>query len=305
MSPSWRGFVPERSHDMQLRNLEQQISVYEGELESTFGRQGSAEWHVTARSLLNEARKSADGKGRESPIDRGWWMYLAARRACIAGLSERKVLEEAKALRQEATEKLRGWRRASVLEMLGDPDPKEEGTAALGFSKLDLAGKRIALERATLVRDEHSQNDYRKLGELKSQLTILGWLVAGLVTGIVVFSVFHELPIDRGVGWRDLLYVIAFGALGGTVSSFTPIRDARGRFPEQLALSRVMVVRPLLGAASGLAAYLFLAGGVIDVGRPSEAVLLAVAFAAGFSEKVILRAVSAVAGEKEKAPAPS
>jgi hypothetical protein len=189
--------------------------------------------------------------------------------------------------------------------MLADPDPNDEGSAVSGFSSLDLAGKRVALERATLVRDEHSQNDYRKLGELQRQLTILGLLVACLVTGIVVFSVFHELPIERGGGWRDLIYVIAFGALGGTVSSFTPIRDARGRFPEQLALSRVMVVRPLLGAASGLAAYLFLAGGVIDVGRPSEAVLLAVAFAAGFSEKVILRAVSAVAGGKENAPAPS
>ncbi len=54
-----------------------------------------------------------------------------------------------------------------------------------------------------------------------------------------------------------------------------------------------MLVRPLIGAIAALAAYVFLRAGIISVETSGAA--YAVAFAAGFSERLVTKAAESIA----------
>lgn len=63
--------------------------------------------------------------------------------------------------------------------------------------------------------------------------------------------------------------------------------------PEVLSDGLATVFRPMTGAIAALAAYAFLQAGVIGLDDPSAA--YAVAFAAGFTERVVAKAAETIA----------
>jgi hypothetical protein len=94
-------------------------------------------------------------------------------------------------------------------------------------------------------------------------------------------------------------YVALFGALGGSLSALRSVTTAgqeggRTRNPEQVQAWYVTVVRPLVGAAAALGVFVVLAPDVT-----STAAMLGVAFAAGFSEALIVRAVESAGGRAD------
>jgi hypothetical protein len=71
------------------------------------------------------------------------------------------------------------------------------------------------------------------------------------------------------------------------------------RIPEQIMASWITFTRPAIGAAAALAAYPLLQAGLLGDESPTVARLFFVAFAAGFSERLIIRGVESVAGKDE------
>jgi hypothetical protein len=151
------------------------------------------------------------------------------------------------------------------------------------------------------LRDESLQNYYWKFYHLRRQLWILsGVLIATLAILIPLAathaSVLWESPTDR----PELLWLLAalFGILGGCLSAFrsyTP-KSLEVRVPELFSNAIFTILRPLLGGAAALVAFAFLVSGAISFSGNTSAAILTVAFVAGFSERIILRAVESVVG---------
>lgn len=142
---------------------------------------------------------------------------------------------------------------------------------------------------------------YRELELLKLQQTFFGWVIAAAILAIIVLSVWE--PLDVGVGglaggetdtdWSDLAFVALFGVLGAAVSGTRPSADREtARLPALIAAWQMVAVRPLIGAAAALAAYAFLASGSVESG--SAGLVLGAAFAAGVSERLVLRGVESL-----------
>lgn len=305
--------------------------------------QGHAGWRVRAALLLDQAEHAS----RYGSLEEGWRSATAAARCQIEGLSAPELVARARALRAEAASKLGSWRRtaavgvldaalgrgaspsafagslAEVRRALADPEAlAEEPRAARGRAlgalaaiEQSAAGEardpevlRAAVWLATLLRDEHSSNEYAKLGYLQKQLIGLFVLLALEVAWIAwqAEPAWFRGPKDAAleVSLAFLQAVALFGALGGTFSAILSLaRQPRGqRIPEHLNGLIVTCGRPLLGAAAALVLYAFTRSEFLVFGLPSPALYLVVSFAAGFSEKLIVKSVEKLAGTVDQAP---
>jgi hypothetical protein len=102
---------------------------------------------------------------------------------------------------------------------------------------------------------------------------------------------------DPSVGFVAL--VAAFGALGACLSAIQSLGRTGGRIPEHVAASLITITRPTLGAAAALGVYAVAASGLLNISLEEEGAhltILALAFAAGFSERLVLSAVGAATG---------
>ncbi len=167
--------------------------------------------------------------------------------------------------------------------------------AALG---VDLAGDRVLLHQAMRIRDESFQNRYRRIERLQRQLLILSSALTVILVGILILAVKRPISLGRAQVSSGLMlaYVALFGALGGSLSAIQSLsRDATSlRIPEQMAMGAVTFVRPLFGVAAAVAIYAFLQSGLITVQGNSNAGVLAAAFAAGFTERLVVHAAALV-----------
>jgi hypothetical protein len=104
---------------------------------------------------------------------------------------------------------------------------------------------------------------------------------------------------DPPIGFVALVAV--FGALGACLSAIQSLGrvGAHGRIPEHVASSIITITRPALGAAAALGVYAIAASGLLNIsleGEEAHLTVLALAFAAGFSERLVLSAVGAATG---------
>ena len=102
----------------------------------------------------------------------------------------------------------------------------------------------------------------------------------------------------------DLTWAALLGALGGLLSALrTLTRSAARKIPAHLAGWPVTLVRPVIGAVAGIAAWLIIATGVVTVvAELKQLAPLVAAFFAGFSERYFL---SLVPGAEKRADASS
>lgn len=149
------------------------------------------------------------------------------------------------------------------------------------------------------VRDEALQNYYWKFHRLRRQLRILG-VVLILTLALLLVMVgsqpsflFEEVATDNALLWFTSCLV---GTLGGCLSAFqTYTANAlEARIPEIYTNAVLTVLRPLIGGAAGVLAFIFLVSGLISVTVEKNAGILAVAFVAGFSERLVLHVVETV-----------
>lgn len=248
-------------------------------------------WAKSARRLLNQVEIELKSRN----IDEGWKCFAAAKRMEIYNLTKTELITNQFILSREAT-KLNEWRKNATYKLLGQPEsPKKE------INREDVF-------QATLLRDEHYDNGYYKIALMRSQL---GWLaliflilllvIASYLGNLPMMDRFHSLSLQQQI-WGIFL----FGLLGATFSAIFKLRDSSSlsRIPELLGDFSMTLVRVLIGAGSALIIYLFLqlpvAGNILNglnIQLKSAYAFLAISFVAGFTERLLLKAVQTIAGK--------
>src|SRR6476661_8916719 len=139
------------------RRVADALATYRARLNErqTLGRPSPA--IDTCLLLLKQAE---DALGRDD-LSGAWSLVLEAERTEIVAMSDEERKARAVALRAEAGDKLRGWRRKAVSELLGDGVHGRAPNAD-------------ELREAMQVRNEHFHNLYHKLDLTREQLIFLG-----------------------------------------------------------------------------------------------------------------------------------
>ena len=191
-------------------------------------------------------------------------------------------------------------RARELLNRLLPKDQSETSPARVELL-LAIAQKRARADRhslwlATQIRDEDFRNHYRRLRILRNQLALIGVVLALALVALVFLVAFAPVSVSEAhdsVGGRIWGWVLLFGVLGGAVSAAQSIssRAASTRIPVQIQRGLLTAVRPLFGAAGAAAVYVLLSPTVDSVGA-----VLGLAFAAGFSERIVVQAVGSVLG---------
>jgi hypothetical protein len=262
--------------------------------------QGTAKAHLDLACELLEEASSLLGSG---DLNGGWQAFYGARYHESFALSEAELTLRARALAREADRKLKDtWRGAAVRDLLAgvpgtaessEPGPPRSGSQ-LDPSDLPEAQRRVA-EAQRLV-DDHAGNVYRRLDHTRNQLVVIGLVALPAFVALIALLATGAVSITNpGRDAAGVIYgVVLFGILGGCLSSALSLLKAPAdrAIPEVLSYGLTTVFRPMSGAIAALAAYAFLQAGAIGTESPSAA--YAVAFAAGFSERIVARAAESI-----------
>jgi len=186
--------------------------------------------------------------------------------------------------------KLNAWRKAAALELLGNG------------GKTHLTCQSIF--KAAALRDEHYHNEAYKDALRRGNAAMLACSLVLVISGLLYMAWRGEFgKLDDGWNHNSFEFVIRLtliGILGANVSAITDVTQAQAsaRIPEMVATLRIALLRLFVGAASAiLLLFAAKAAGVIQVGGAYGMVL--VAFAGGFSERLVLRVVRSIVERRE------
>jgi len=118
-------------------------------------------------------------------------------------------------------------------------------------------------------------------------------MIAGVaLVGVLLLLGVYDLKSLRDWDWRLLLLIIFFALTGARFSAFRSLTAAAEAAIPDLALNSWMTLgRTGLSACLGVAVYALLRSGILNIEIKDPATVLALAFAAGFSERLVVRAV--------------
>lgn len=242
-------------------------------------------WAAAARKSLDEAREAL----KQSNVDGGWQSLQAAQSMEIWGYSTDELKQRATALRREAEDKLGGWRKKAIVDLLGD-----------GSSPAALDNGQVY--RAALIRDEHYRTLYYRIGMRRTQLRFV-WATLILFVAVLPLLAWGGIAPGAFGDWKTVLVVELFGTLGALFSVAITLtsQSVRARIPDQVVASFVTWMRPAIGAAAAVVGYLLFRGGLLigvfqgDAAStdPSIAVLL-ISFVSGFSERLVIGALDTI-----------
>ena len=242
----------------------------------------SEPWVRTTYTYLLQA----EGHLAERDVQEGWVAVQAAQRTLISGLSDDKLRRVALILRREAA-KLSGWRAKAIEDLLRDP--KDEAG-----DSTDFVDRKTRIIDALTLRDDYFQTNYYKIFLRRRHLRSLCAPICLALLFSLALSAWGLLPAPLDHKER-LSSVLLFGVLGASVSVAQSLlsADISAKIPEQQIGAFVVWMRPAIGATAALAAVALIFGGFINI-RADNFNVLAVAFAAGFSERFLLGAVKSV-----------
>src|ERR1044072_382402 len=223
VSEEWFSLPSDGTSAPEPDRLEGFINEYREILKERTSKRKTKEesWAVAAQNLLDGAVQAL--KARK--FDVGWRYLLAARRMEVLGAScsddQPDLQAVAATLRNEADDKLRAWRKESVLQLLPQTDRRGD---------ID----RFALYRALEIRDEHFSNEYHKIRLRKTPL-IVAAIVGCAATALVLIlacsggfpaeaskDVLGGTPKDDPTQWyapKMLFAVTLFGIMGACLGA--------------------------------------------------------------------------------------
>ena len=292
----WLRICPSATH----RRLARALACYTTELDHLIQRAKEAKrkagysaatppWADAARNLLDNAQQALD----DNDIDRGWRCFNAAQRMELFGLAESDpgaLQARAQTILREASEKLPSWRKQAIEDLLGTEGQVKDDVGVTGVF------------HAHQILHEHYDNLYHKLGAIRRQLMILA-LTGLLALLTTILRVAYGLPLaGDAVRVEDpqlVVSVVLFGLMGASLSGiFSLASGSIGvRIPERLLHLWISISRLVTGAVAALVVYNFLISGLLQVGdKTTSGLILAVSFAAGFSERLVVRTVETVTG---------
>jgi 8-oxo-dGTP diphosphatase len=241
---------------------------------------------MTARQALVEAAAASD----RGEAQLGWLLVKLADRLQILEADDDEVEAREVALAKESGEKLSSWRKATVDALLAQVVAKAPGEPPADDAP-SRQRRRLLLYEATRIRDEAADNAYRRLALIRRNRTLL-LPVMLLVLATLVIGIALGIELDADGEERGAAFVFAvalLGALGASISAMQSIaRGAGERMPEALTSATMTLARPAVGAAAAVGAYVIAEAGFPKLDTSSGYVLLALGFAAGFSERFIV-----------------
>jgi hypothetical protein len=270
------------AHRRAWNRLQSTVAAYDAELRGreaagTLSKQG----YAAVNAVLRDAHSAVD----QWDLERGWKCFHAAQRMELLFLESAELDAAAAAIGKEA-EKLTGWRKKAVEEIL-------ENRTLLA------AG---GVFRAALIRDEHFNNEAYKDGLRRGsalRLAVLLIVVLGALLALAYFKFFTDIaPVSPDV----LLCVATVGLLGAIVSAITdtPKADSPARIPEMASSFRVTILRLMMGPASAIVLFFVirsdLSRSIVQLEKGDGYAVLVIAFVAGFTERLVLRVVEKIAG---------
>ncbi|MBM4784115.1 MAG: NUDIX hydrolase [Archangiaceae bacterium] len=232
---------------------------------------------IEARRQLAEAQRNVF----EDP-ELGWAMLKKARRTQLEAMQGEALRARWEAVREEAAEKLRGWRATAAKELMGEKSQVPGAHAIAGVANL---------------LDEHHDAYFDRARLVQQRIVLLTAL------GLAVLTLF-ELTVEL-TGWAGLpsgLVRLAplIGVLGAVCSALlSSVTTNASKRPQVIVDSTLILGRIALGATSGLGMAL-----LVNTTHPTTELLTALVFIAGFSERAlpaqIDRMVAADAEKQEK-----
>jgi hypothetical protein len=154
---------------------------------------------------------------------------------------------------------------------------------------------------AALYRARHS---LYALGRARAGMKAMRLLWLAPVVAVLAAVLVVAVDLTEGESWRRGLLVAVAGALGATLSGAFKLRDELARLVDLRTFWYAFALQVPLGAVAGLFVWLVLRSGLVEVADPGSdwAVEAAVAFAAGFSEPLLLKTVERLSGVTERNP---
>jgi len=223
-------------------------------------------------------------------LHQGWMSLAAAKRAMLSSPRDPELVARVATLLFHENEKLSGRRAKAVKDLICD----EQGDLLQTLSKTP---ERVI--DAVAIRDDQYQTTYFKILLRRRHLFQLFLVLLVAIVALVVFSWFGELPAPYDDA-KGVLIVILFGVLGASLSVGQGLlaTDLSAKIPMQQIGAFVVWMRPAIGAATALVALAVLHANDTfkffgwDTSVPG--VVVAVAFAAGYSERFILGALERI-----------
>jgi hypothetical protein len=229
---------------------------------------GVEAWIRHGRRLGQEAERAfIDHNHKEA----AWALLLKARRCLVPLMDGREKNALVVSLKQEAT-KVGGWRQKAIQALL-ERRPFDDALIMESLLHIDVS----------------SANRFRAARSRVNELGILAIiLVVALVSATLLLSSGRLNPDDVGFGNARLVILVQlFGIVGACLSG---VARTSGRpqmkVPDERAAAVASIIRPVTGAAGGLLA---LAGAQAGIVSRDFATALLGAFAAGFSERFVLK----------------
>jgi len=235
-------------------------------------------------------------------VDSAWTALNEAKRINLGQITdEGQRRMRGRALRAEADQKLTGWRQSAAAAAIGLAEEEPDDDAAP-----------VAPTAATLVEvqkliDEHNDNRYRQLAIHARSLRYIGTLVVAALVAFGLVVVMHWLgPNEGGLNLitetsalstlGSYIGVVVLGAMGALLSVLLSRMAGPDANPHKDLSNRVSgYVRPLLGGLSAVVVVLILESGIQSIVTLGENGILVGALLAGFSERLIDRALGGIA----------
>lgn len=224
----------------------------------------------------------------DNDVDRAWACFHAALEVelLVDALADEERVDDWAALLDAETTKLdSAWRHAAATTLL-DPETRDPH----------------ALYHVRRLLDEQYDNMWRQLRTFQRYLAALASVSILFVLGVVLVDAFGG-PLIPGIETVLLVGVVLFGGLGATVSAALSAGRDSTRNPEQLVDTWVGLARVTVGMAAALALFVFLHSGIVSLGPLSPALALAIAFVAGFSDRLLVRTVGTVVDPDDRSDA--
>lgn len=271
---------PRLFRSQSYRRLRSSLDVFSKELEILAGTSGEP-WVPIARGLLQEAERALDVNEPE----RGWQSFFAAQRIALHGLKPEQLTARSGLVLAESESKLGGWRKLAV-----------QGLLAKAGTEPDVYALALALQ----TLHEHYTNEYEKLRSIRRQTRLLCVIALAALGALLTTALwFPTVGIDDPEFQRSVT-VTLYGVLGAAISGVLSLANAsEKRIPQLLLYLGATMARVSLGAAAAYVVFTFLRAEILpfDLKRPNaEWLVLALSFAAGFSERLLVRAVKVASG---------
>ncbi|WP_227357307.1 hypothetical protein [Haladaptatus salinisoli] len=255
-------------------------------------------WAVSAYRLLNEAQKDF----RYQPAD-ALRSFYSAKRYLLRGkldlYPELKTIE-AKKMQGELQDLPASSRKSSISDLICD----EDGDLKDILSEEDIIG-------ANEILHEHNIDTFADIENLRVNILNFVFSIIIIAVGVILFfplfSSFPSSGADSNLNavlsnpefnYEASVFLLAttFGAIGASVSGILTL-NKEGRITQ--ASERILgywlaFVRIVIGAVSALLITLLLQSG--SGGEMSLTILMGVAFASGFSERLLLYSVETFEG---------